>query len=85
MTGPASVTVFGCAGGSLHLTLLPKSTSTLEIDLDGTPVVRTNVSGEPSWSTALAVPRSHGPLPCAFKIRGGPLLGSTQIAFAYPF
>jgi hypothetical protein len=84
MTGPASVTVFGCAGGSLHLTLLPKSTSRLEIDLDGTPVVSEDVAGKPSWSTSLAVPLSHGSLPCAFTIRGGALLGSTQIAFAYP-
>jgi hypothetical protein len=84
MTGPATVTVFGCAGGSLHLTLLPKATSKLEIDLDGTPVVSTDVSGLPSWSTSIPVPPTRGPFPCAFTIRGGALLGSTQIAFAYP-
>jgi hypothetical protein len=84
MTGTASITVFGCAGGSLHLTLLPKATSRLEIDLDGTPLVSTDIAGKPSWSTSLAVPPSYGPLPCAFTIHGGPLLGSTQIEFAYP-
>jgi hypothetical protein len=84
MTGPATVTVFGCAGGSLHLTLLPKATTTLEIDLDGSAVVSKNLSGLPSWSTSIPVPPSRGPFPCAFTIRGGALLGSTQIAFAYP-
>lgn len=84
MTGTATITVFGCAGGSLHLTLLPKATSKLEIDLDGTPLVSTDISGKPSWSTSLAVPPSYGSLPCAFTIHGGPLLGSTQIEFAYP-
>jgi hypothetical protein len=84
MTGPATVTVFGCAGGSLHLTLLPKATSRLEIDLDGSPVVTKDVTGLASWSTSIPVPPSRGPLPCAFSIHGGPLLGSTQIAFAYP-
>jgi hypothetical protein len=84
MTGPATVTVFGCAGGSLHLTLLPKATTTLEIDLDGTRVVSANLSGLPAWSTSIPVPASRGPFPCAFTIRGGALLGSTQIEFAYP-
>ena len=84
MTAPATVTVFGCGGGSLHLTLLPKSTRRLEIDLDGTKVVSADIAGLPSWSTSIPVPRSHGSLPCAFTIRGGPLLGSTQIEFAYP-
>jgi hypothetical protein len=84
MTGPANVTVYGCAGGSLHLTLLPKSTSRLEIDLDGRPVVSTDISNRASWSTSLPVPPSRGPFPCLFTIRGGPLLGSTLIEFAYP-
>jgi Dolichyl-phosphate-mannose-protein mannosyltransferase len=84
MPGAATVVVYDCAGGSLTLTLLPKATKTLVIDLDRRPIVSTDLSGRPSWSTSLAVPRSHGPFPCRFTIRGDGLLGSTQISFAYP-
>ncbi|HET7129707.1 MAG TPA: glycosyltransferase family 39 protein [Gaiellaceae bacterium] len=84
MTGPATVVVYDCAGGSLNLTLLSKSTRRLVIDLNRRPIVSTDISGEPSWHASLPVPRSHGPLPCRFTIRGDGLLGSTQISFAYP-
>jgi hypothetical protein len=47
-------------------------------------VVSANLSGLPAWSTSIPVPASRGPFPCAFTIRGGALLGSTQIEFAYP-
>ena len=84
MPGHATVVVHDCAGGSLNLTILPKSTTTLAIDLDRRPIVSTDISGKPSWHASLAVPPSHGPFPCRFTIRGDGLLGSTKISFAYP-
>jgi len=84
MPGPATVVVYDCAGGSLNVTLLPKSTRQLVVELDGRQIVSTDLSGKPSWSESLPVPRSHGPFPCRFTIRGDALLGSTQISFAYP-
>jgi hypothetical protein len=84
MPGPATVVVYDCAGGSLNLTLLPKATTRLEIDLDRRRIASADVSGKPSWSTSLPVPRSHGSFPCRFTIRGDGLLGSTRISFAYP-
>ena len=82
MTGPATVTAYDCAGGALQLTLLPKVTESLRIVLDGRIVVDRNVTGEPSWSGTLPVPKDHGPAPCVFTILGGTLLGSTRIVFA---
>ena len=82
--GGGSAAPTDCAGGSLNLTLLSKSTRRLVIDLNRRPIVSTDISGEPSWHASLPVPRSHGPLPCRFTIRGEGLLGSTQISFAYP-
>jgi len=83
MAGPARIVVYDCAGGSLSLTLLSKATRKLVIELDRRPIVSTDLSGKPSWSTSLAVPRSHGPFPCQFTIHGDGLLGSTRISFAY--
>jgi hypothetical protein len=84
MPGSATVVAYDCAGGSLNLTLLPKSTRRLVVDLDGRPIVSADLSGKLSWSASLPVPRSHGPFPCRFTIHGDALLGSTQISFAYP-
>jgi hypothetical protein len=80
--GPAKVTAYGCAAGTLELTLLPKDTQTLRIELDGRTVIRENISGEPSWQGTVHVPANHGPAPCVFTLLGGSLLGSTQINFA---
>ena len=80
MIGPATIVAYGCAGGVLHLTLLPKATSVVTISLDGTRVRRVPVAGLESWTTAIRVPRSHVGT-CRFKIRGGLLLGSTVRSF----
>lgn len=83
--GSAQVTVYNCGGGVLSLTLLPKETRPLEVDLDGTPVLRRTIGGLPSWYGTITVPRSaHGARLCVFTLRGGPLLGSTVIDFARP-
>ena len=37
MLGTGEVVAYNCQGGSLNLTLLPKETDLLEIDLDGAP------------------------------------------------
>jgi len=82
--GSAHVTAYNCGGGVLSLTLLPKETKTLEVDLDGTPVLRRTIGGLPSWYGTITVPRSRGPRMCVFTLRGGPLLGSTVIGFDRP-
>ena len=84
MPGPATIVAFDCAGGSLNLTLLPKSTRKLVVELDRRPIISTDLSGRASWHASLTVPRSHGSFPCRFTIHGDGLLGSTQISFAYP-
>ena len=68
----ASVTAYDCAGGDLQLTLLPKATDKLEIDLDGRPVVQTRIAGLASYHTRIPVPTGHPPRPCTFRIVGGP-------------
>ena len=78
--GAATVTALDCAGGELQLTLLPKSTNRLEIDLDGKRALVTHIGGLPSWSGTVQVPRVHAAA-CTFTIIGGALLGSTRIAF----
>jgi hypothetical protein len=80
MTGAATVRAFGCAGGSLELTLLPKATREVEVRLDGRIVARAAVEGLPVWHASIAVPARHAAT-CGFTIRGGALLGSTRIAF----
>jgi hypothetical protein len=76
MISPGTITVYGCAGGRLDLTLLPKATRIVTVSLDGTPVLRRNIAGLLSWHGSIAVPSSHGNV-CQFTIRGGLLLGST--------
>jgi hypothetical protein len=81
ITGRAVVNAFDCAGGTLRLTLLPKETNRLEIDLDGRVAAVEHVAGRAVWHTQIRVPKSHGPAPCTFTIRPDGLLGSTVIAF----
>ncbi|NUR78275.1 MAG: hypothetical protein HOQ28_18550 [Thermoleophilia bacterium] len=81
MTGPARLTVYGCAGGALHLTLLPKATNVVTVSLDGRTVLRERIAGRLSWSGSVPVPAAHRGL-CRFRIRGGLLLGSTVRSFA---
>jgi hypothetical protein len=80
IVGSAVVTALDCGGGSLQLTLLPKATNRLEIDLDGRRALVADIGGRSSWNGTVDVPRGHGPR-CTFRIKGGVLLGSTRIAF----
>jgi hypothetical protein len=79
--GNASYTVFGCAGGQLQLTLLPKSTKRLLIFLDGKTVVDADVAGTPVWHGTIDVPADHPAAPCNFLLRSDDLLGSTVVQF----
>jgi hypothetical protein len=80
MIGPARLVVYGCGGGRLHLTLLPKATNVVTVSLDGERVVRQRIGGRESWNGWIPVPASHTGV-CKFTIRGGLLLGSTVRTF----
>jgi hypothetical protein len=80
LVGTGTLTAFACAGGTLELTLLPKSTDVVTVRLDGAQILRRNIGGLESWHGAIAVPASHAGS-CHFAIRGGALLGSTVVAF----
>ena len=82
MTGDANISVYGCRGGSLLLTLLPKATSTLTVDVDGLPVLHQRLAGLGSWSGSIPAPRSRRPRLCVFTLRPHLLLGSTRIGYA---
>jgi hypothetical protein len=84
MFGAGEVIAYNCQGGSLSLTLLPKDTDILEIDLNGRRVLRRRIGGEPSWHGVISVPPSRRTEACTFRIRGGSLLGSTVIDFERP-
>jgi hypothetical protein len=79
--GRAVINAFNCSGGTLQLTLLPKDTKRLEIDLDGRVAVVEHVGGRAVWHGEIQVPKAHGPAPCTFTIRPDALLGSTKISF----
>ncbi|MGN6799579.1 MAG: glycosyltransferase family 39 protein [Gaiellaceae bacterium] len=81
INGNAVVQAFNCAGGALQLTLLPKGTNRLEIDLDGRVASVAHIGGQGVWHGEFRVPKSHGPAPCTFTIRPDGLLGSTVIRF----
>ncbi len=80
--GPASVTAFDCAGGELHLTLLPKATRELQIFLDSRRVLKVNIAGLPSYHATIEVPADHPRSACKFTIAGDGLLGSTVVEFS---
>ncbi len=82
MVGQAQVDVYGCQHGELQLTLLPKETSVLRVLFDGLPVLRADISGRDSWSGSVRARPESQPVQCRYTILGGPLLGSTRIAFA---
>jgi hypothetical protein len=84
MYGEASVTAFRCAGGQLQLTLLPKTSTRIQVFLDGHSIADAKVSGLPSWHATLDVPPDHPAGPCNFLIRGDNLLGSTVVQFTRP-
>lgn len=81
MVGPATVDVYDCRGGSLELTLLPKSTDVLTISFDGLPIRRVKIGGLPVWHGSIPAPPSRTPRLCRFTLAGGALLGSTRIAY----
>ena len=81
ISGRAVVNAFDCAGGTLQLTLLPKETNRLEIDLDGRVASIEHIGGRSVWHSEIHVPASHGPAPCTFTILPDGLLGSTLITF----
>jgi hypothetical protein len=84
MTGPTEIDVFDCGGGKLELALLPKETSRLVVQLDGTTVVDRTIANLPYWSGTIDVPRSARPRVCRFTIVPQGLLGSTAIRFVRP-
>ena len=80
MFGTAQVVAWGCRGGRLDLTLIPKATDDVRVDLNGRTALRAHVAGLDYWNgTVYVPPGTVGP--CVFTIHGGLLLGSTQIAF----
>jgi hypothetical protein len=79
--GSATFTAFACRGGQLRLTLIPKSSDTVTVSLDGESILNANIGGLPFWNGTAYVPKSHTSNRCEFTITGGLLLGSTQIAF----
>ncbi|HZT92651.1 MAG TPA: glycosyltransferase family 39 protein [Gaiellaceae bacterium] len=81
MHGTATISVYGCRRGELQLTVLPKETRTLVVELDGRVVLRRSIAGLPSWTGGVAVPPSRRPRICTFGIVPHGLLGSTRIAF----
>jgi hypothetical protein len=80
MFGRAQVVAWGCAGGQLEVTLIPKATNEVKIALDGVVAVRAHVAGLDYWNGSVSVPPTHQG-PCAFTITGGELLGSTKVEF----
>jgi hypothetical protein len=82
ITHPATVSVYDCSRGRLELTLIPKATSRLRIQLDGRDVLDERIGGRFSWSGSIPVPASRRPRLCTFTIYPEPLLGSTRIAFS---
>jgi hypothetical protein len=81
MTQPASIDVFGCTGGHLELTLLPKSTDVLEIQLDGRVALHRRIGGQSVWRGSVPAAPSRKPRQCTFTIVPNQLLGSTRIDF----
>jgi hypothetical protein len=81
MVAPAEVYVYDCGGGALQLTLLPKATKRLRIELDGRVVVDEDVAGQEVWHGLVPVPPSRKSRTCVFRILPQGLLGSTVIQF----
>jgi hypothetical protein len=80
ITYPATLTVYDCRGGTLHLTLIPKATDVLRILLNGRLALRTRLAGREFWQGTVAVPPRRGGV-CRFTIIPQPLLGSTEVRF----
>ncbi|HEY0417144.1 MAG TPA: glycosyltransferase family 39 protein [Gaiellaceae bacterium] len=76
----AQVVAWGCAGGQLQLTLIPKATDDVSVFLGGRRMLAAHIAGLEYWNGTVSVPPAT-PSPCVFTIHGGLLLGSTRIAF----
>jgi hypothetical protein len=83
MTGPARLRVFGCDGGELRLTLLPKATHELKIYVDGKLALDTPISGD-AWHGTVPAPKHTLGGSCLYRIVPQSLLGSTVIEFLRP-
>lgn len=77
----AQVVAWGCRGGNLALTLIPKATNEVRVDLNGRPALRARVAGLDYWNGTVQVPPDQQTDTCVFTIHGGLLLGSTRIVF----
>jgi hypothetical protein len=78
--GQAQIVAWGCAGGQLQLTLIPKATNRVSVALDGSVQLRADIAGLEYWNGSVSVPATHRG-PCVFTLTGGELLGSTKVAF----
>ena len=77
----AQLVAWGCRGGQLQVTLIPKSTDDVSIALNGKTMVTAHITGREYWNGAVSVPANEPSDVCVFTIHGGLLLGSTRIAF----
>jgi hypothetical protein len=82
--GSATVGVYDCHGGRLELTLLPKATKLLLVELNGRVVLQRSIGGLSVWHGSVTAPPSERGRKCTFTIAGQQLLGSTRIAFVRP-
>jgi hypothetical protein len=80
MYGRGQIVAWGCRGGQLQLTLIPKATNDVTVTLNGSPALEAHIAGLDYWNGTVPVPKSHRG-PCVFTITGGELLGSTRVAF----
>jgi dolichyl-phosphate-mannose-protein mannosyltransferase len=83
MVAPAKLHVFGCDGGKLQLTLLPKATHELKVYVNGRIALDTPISGD-AWHGFVPAPKHTPHGSCVFTIVPQSLLGSTVIEFLRP-
>jgi len=84
MVAPTVVKVWDCQGGKLQLTLLPKATKELVIELDGRVVVDQSIANESVAHVFVPVAAAKTPRVCTFRIVPQGLLGSTVVQFLRP-
>jgi hypothetical protein len=83
MVAPAKVRVYGCDGGELQLTLLPKATHELKVYVNGRLALDTPISGD-AWHGFVPAPKRTAHDSCLYTIVPQSLLGSTLIQFVRP-
>lgn len=81
MTTTAKIHVYGCDGGKLQLTLLPKATKRLHILVNGRLVVNQDVDGQEVWQGLVPAPARTPHGACTYTLVPQGLLGSTVIQF----